>query len=85
VANVLPFCSRATRCDVEVVSKNFSQFAVICAAVELPDADAAGADVAGAELEELPELPQGGHGYGQPGADASMIRRATSWNRMTRS
>jgi len=52
--NELPFCSRATRCESGVLElKNFSQFAVICAAAaELPEeagAEEAGAEEAGAE------------------------------------
>jgi hypothetical protein len=61
--NVLPFCSRATRCESGVLElKNFSQFAVICAtAAELPEdddeagAEDAGADEAGAEDDAADE------------------------------
>jgi hypothetical protein len=58
--NLLPFCSRAAFCaGVVLALKNFSQFAVICAAapelLELAGADelAAGAEAAGEEAAEL--------------------------------
>ena len=102
--NAFPFCSRATRSELEVLElKNFSQFAVICAtAAELPDAEAdveAGTGVeeidvdAGAlvvpvdELEGELELLQAATAAAsvRASAGARMIRRATSWDRMTRS
>ena len=62
-ANALPFCSRVTRSELGVLElKNFSQFAVICAApAELPEdddeagAEDTGADETGAEDEEADE------------------------------
>jgi hypothetical protein len=95
--NVLPFCSRVTFCATGVLeAKNFSQFAAISAAAELfgdagadvPGADVAGADVAGDdELGDELELLQAATvaASARPTAGASMTRRATSWNRMTRS
>jgi hypothetical protein len=102
--NAFPFCSRATRSELEVLElKNFSQFAVICAtAAELPDAEAdveagtgvaeidddAGAFVAPVdELEGELELLQAATAAAsvRASAGARMIRRATSWDRMTRS
>ncbi len=92
MANAVPFCSRATRCDVGVLElKNFSQFAVICAAA-FPVADADDvADVAGDDefddAEDEPELPQAttAAASARPSNGARMTRGATSWNRMARS
>src|SRR6516225_3415709 len=93
-ANAAPFCSRATRSEVGVLAlKNFSQFAVICAAAaELPEAgaddagaDDAGTDDAGAdELDEELELLQAAtaSASARPSAGAKMIRRATSGSRI---
>jgi hypothetical protein len=96
--NALPFCSRVTLSELGVLElKNFSQFAVICAAAaELPEegADDAGADDAGAlvapvdeELEGELEVLQAATAAAsvRASAGARMIRRATSWDRMTRS
>ena len=53
-AKTVPFCSRATRCAVGVLAlKNFSQFAVICAAADT--VGEAAAEDAGAEVEGADE------------------------------
>jgi hypothetical protein len=95
VANLLPFCSRATFCAVGVLElKNFSQFALIWAAapelVVLPELAvvpelAVGVDVVEVD-DELLELLQAATAAAsaRPSAGARMIRRATCWNRMTR-
>src|SRR2546421_859213 len=93
-SNTVPFCSSLTLSAVGVLaSKNFSQFAVICATAAEPEAAleaVAEADVEAGALEdevvagEL-ELLQAAivAASARPRAGAA-IRRARKWDRMTR-
>jgi hypothetical protein len=95
--NVLPFSSKATRCALGVLAlKNFSQFAVICAAapeVSVADTepgddavadDDAGADGVDEPDDELELQAATVVASARASAGARMSRRATSGNRIAR-